>query len=51
MSDLSYVNEHSDAWQTYLAQIDRVAPYLEHLADYIDTLNVLSVRLLLTCQS
>ncbi|WP_322852938.1 Glu/Leu/Phe/Val dehydrogenase dimerization domain-containing protein, partial [Acinetobacter baumannii] len=38
MSDLSYVNEHSDAWQTYLAQIDRVAPYLEHLADYIDTL-------------
>ncbi|HFX6513198.1 TPA: hypothetical protein ACIFEE_003824, partial [Acinetobacter baumannii] len=23
MSDLSYVNEHSDAWQTYLAQIDR----------------------------
>ena len=38
MSNLSYANEHSDAWQTYLAQIDRVAPYLDDLKQYIDTL-------------
>ncbi len=38
MSNLSYINEEAGAWNTYLAQIDRVAPYLQHLADYIDTL-------------
>ncbi|TCM66651.1 glutamate dehydrogenase (NAD(P)+) [Acinetobacter calcoaceticus] len=35
---LSYIDEENGAWQTYLAQIDRVAPYLTHLSDYIDTL-------------
>ncbi len=35
---LSYTDEHNGAWQTYLAQIDRVAPYLSHLEGYIDTL-------------
>ncbi|TCM68680.1 glutamate dehydrogenase (NAD(P)+) [Acinetobacter calcoaceticus] len=38
MSDLSYTNGHNRAWETYLAQIDRVTPYLGHLAEYIDTL-------------
>ncbi|OTG81726.1 Glu/Leu/Phe/Val family dehydrogenase [Acinetobacter sp. ANC 4648] len=38
MSNLSYINDNDGAWQTYLAQIDRVAPYLEHLKEYIDTL-------------
>lgn len=36
--DLSYGNDSQGAWQTYLAQIDRVAPYLTHLSGYIDTL-------------
>lgn len=38
MTHLSYVNQNTDAWQTYLAQIDRVAPYLGDLAYYLDTL-------------
>lgn len=38
MSQLSYANEHSDAWQTYLAQVDRVAPHLGDLKEYINTL-------------
>lgn len=38
MSNLSYTNDNSDAWQTYLAQVDRVAPYLGDLKEYIDTL-------------
>ncbi|WP_042860574.1 Glu/Leu/Phe/Val dehydrogenase [Dickeya sp. NCPPB 3274] len=39
MSQLSYVNDHdANAWRTYLAQIDRVAPYLGDLAHWIDTL-------------
>ncbi|KAA8735324.1 Glu/Leu/Phe/Val dehydrogenase [Acinetobacter qingfengensis] len=39
MSNLSYVNNNNGAWQTYLTQIERVAPYLsEDLQDYIDTL-------------
>lgn len=39
MSQLSYVNEHdANAWYTYLAQIDRVAPYLGELIPWIDTL-------------
>ncbi|RKG31218.1 Glu/Leu/Phe/Val family dehydrogenase [Acinetobacter tianfuensis] len=38
MDKLSYLNESSGAWHTYLKQIDRVAPYLEHLKEYIDTL-------------
>ncbi|MDV8156608.1 Glu/Leu/Phe/Val dehydrogenase [Acinetobacter bereziniae] len=38
MSNLSYINENGP-WQTYLAQVERVAPYLsESLKDYIDTL-------------
>jgi glutamate dehydrogenase (NAD(P)+) len=38
MSNLSYVTSHG-AWQTYLTQIDRVAPYLaEDLQAYVDTL-------------
>lgn len=38
MSNLSYANENTNAWQTYLAQIDRVAPYLGDLTHYLDTL-------------
>ncbi|MBF7685650.1 Glu/Leu/Phe/Val dehydrogenase [Acinetobacter sp. B10A] len=38
MSNLSYANENTNAWQTYLAQIDRVAPYLGDLTPYLDTL-------------
>lgn len=39
MSNLSYANGGYGAWQTFLAQVDRVAPYLsEDLANYIDTL-------------
>lgn len=38
MPNLSYLNEQSSVWNTYLAQIDRVTPYLQHLAGYIDTL-------------
>ena len=36
---LSYEKEGNGAWQTYLAQVDRVAPYLEKdLIPFIDTL-------------
>lgn len=36
---LSYEIENNGAWQTYLAQVDRVAPYLEaDLIPYINTL-------------
>ncbi|AXF75798.1 Glu/Leu/Phe/Val dehydrogenase [Erwinia tracheiphila] len=39
MDKLSYVSEGSTtAWSTYLAQIDRVAPYLGELNRWIDTL-------------
>ncbi|ACS85034.1 Glu/Leu/Phe/Val family dehydrogenase [Musicola paradisiaca] len=39
MSQLSYVSENATtAWKTYLAQIDRVAPYLGELSPWIDTL-------------
>ena len=38
MPNLSYTNIHNGAWETYLAQIDRVTPYLGHLSEYIDTL-------------
>lgn len=39
MSNLSYANSENGAWHTFLAQIDRVAPYLSaDLADYVDTL-------------
>ncbi|MCR4532188.1 MAG: Glu/Leu/Phe/Val dehydrogenase [Proteobacteria bacterium] len=38
MSNLSYVSQNDGPWQTYLEQIDRVAPYLDDLKDYIDTL-------------
>ncbi|WP_343598414.1 Glu/Leu/Phe/Val dehydrogenase [Acinetobacter sp.] len=37
-TNLSYVNQNTDAWMTYLAQIERVKPYLGHLSTYIDTL-------------
>lgn len=29
ISDLSYTDIQNGAWQTYLAQVDRVAPYLD----------------------
>ncbi|WP_288423617.1 Glu/Leu/Phe/Val dehydrogenase [uncultured Acinetobacter sp.] len=39
MMSLSYENENNGAWQTYLAQVDRVTPYLEDaLVPYIHTL-------------
>lgn len=38
MKQLSYIDPQNGAWQTYLAQIDRVAPYLKDLEDYLDTL-------------
>ncbi|MDH1490041.1 Glu/Leu/Phe/Val dehydrogenase [Acinetobacter johnsonii] len=39
MMSLSYEMDNSGAWQTYLAQINRVAPYLEDdLIPFIDTL-------------
>ena len=39
MSNLSYADSEKGAWHTFLAQVDRVAPYLsEDLAKYVDTL-------------
>jgi glutamate dehydrogenase (NAD(P)+) len=39
MSNLSYVSSHPDSpWQTYLSQVDRVLPYLGHLAHWGETL-------------
>ena len=39
MTPLSYVGpSHDGPWATYLSQIDRVEPYLGHLARWIDTL-------------
>jgi glutamate dehydrogenase (NAD(P)+) len=38
MSNLSYVSQNNGPWATYLEQIERVTPYLEHLKGYIDTL-------------
>jgi glutamate dehydrogenase (NAD(P)+) len=39
MSNLSYADSENGAWHTFLAQVDRVAPYLsEDLAKYVDTL-------------
>jgi glutamate dehydrogenase (NAD(P)+) len=36
---LSYVTPHADSpWQTYLSQVDRVVPYLGHLARWVETL-------------
>jgi len=35
---LSYAQENNSAWMTYLAQIERVKPYLGDLTKYIDTL-------------
>jgi glutamate dehydrogenase (NAD(P)+) len=38
-SSLSYVTHHPDGpWQTYLSQVDRVLPYLGHLARWGETL-------------
>jgi glutamate dehydrogenase (NAD(P)+) len=39
MSHLSYVSQKGDtAWDTYLSQVDRVLPYLGHLARWSETL-------------
>jgi len=39
MSNLSYISPHKGSpWHTYLAQIDRVLPYLGRLAYWIETL-------------
>src|ERR1700712_1738021 len=39
MSHLSYVSQKGDtAWDTYLSQVDRVLPYLGHLAKWSETL-------------
>ncbi|MEN4984388.1 Glu/Leu/Phe/Val dehydrogenase [Acinetobacter modestus] len=38
MSNLSYVSQNDGPWATYLKQIERVAPYLDGLEDYVDTL-------------
>ncbi|MDE2094467.1 MAG: Glu/Leu/Phe/Val dehydrogenase, partial [Burkholderiales bacterium] len=39
MSNLSYVTaDANSAWHTYLSQIDRVVPYLGHLARWTETL-------------
>ena len=36
---LSYVTDHPDSpWTTYLMQVDRVVPYLGHLARWVETL-------------
>lgn len=35
---LSYAQENNSAWMTYLAQIERVKPFLGDLTQYIDTL-------------
>ncbi|MCM1935068.1 Glu/Leu/Phe/Val family dehydrogenase [Acinetobacter radioresistens] len=39
MMSLSYTDQNNGAWQTYLTQIDRVAPYLDaDLSNFINTL-------------
>ncbi|MFN1232502.1 Glu/Leu/Phe/Val family dehydrogenase [Enterobacter hormaechei] len=38
MTNLSFTQDENGAWTTYLQQIDRVTPYLGHLARYVDTL-------------
>ncbi|ENX14455.1 hypothetical protein F889_02419 [Acinetobacter colistiniresistens] len=38
MSNLSYVSQNDGPWATYLEQIERVAPYLDGLEGYVDTL-------------
>lgn len=35
---LSYIDQEDGAWKTYLAQIEKVGPYLEYLDDYLETL-------------
>jgi glutamate dehydrogenase (NAD(P)+) len=35
---LSYAQQNNSAWMTYLAQIERVKPFLGDLTQYIDTL-------------
>ena len=40
---LSYTGQHGGAWQTYLTQIDRVAPYLDaDLSNFIN--NSIKIR-------
>ncbi len=39
MDKLSYASDSStSAWNTYLQQIERVAPYLGELSPWVDTL-------------
>ena len=39
MTQLSYVSPSGEtAWHTYLSQVDRVLPYLGHLAKWSETL-------------
>lgn len=38
MTNLSFTQDENGAWTTYLQQIDRVTPFLGHLARYVDTL-------------
>ncbi|MCH7336389.1 Glu/Leu/Phe/Val dehydrogenase [Acinetobacter sp. NIPH 2699] len=39
MMSLSYTDQNSGAWQTYLTQIDRVTPYLDaDLSNFVNTL-------------
>ena len=39
MTKLSFVGDHADSpWQTYLSQVDRVLPYIGHLARWSETL-------------
>jgi glutamate dehydrogenase (NAD(P)+) len=39
MSNLSYVNPSPDSpWLTYISQVERVTPYLGHLAKWVETL-------------
>lgn len=38
MNQLSYVHQDQSAWNNFLNQLDRVAPYLDKLIDQLDTL-------------
>lgn len=38
MSNLSYIQQHDQAWLTFIEQIDRVAPYLQDLEQHINVL-------------
>ncbi|MDR6542475.1 hypothetical protein ABIC56_002523 [Acinetobacter bereziniae] len=38
MTKLSYIQANDAAWLTFLEQIERVSPYLEHLKQHIEIL-------------